>query len=141
MATRALNHVGITVSDLDRSLAFYCGIAGMELFSRRRMQGQWFDTLTHNEGADIDVAMVRLDGFVLQLVQYLAAGGASLDLAHHHPGNPHLCIDVDDVDAHHRRANDESLEPTPIVDILGSGIRSFYVDDPDGVPVEFLQMR
>ena len=31
------------------------------------------------------------------------------------------------------------LEPTPIVDILGTGIRSFYVRDPDGLPVEFLQ--
>jgi glyoxylase I family protein len=141
MAALALNHVGITVTDLDRSLAFYCGIAGMELFSRRRMQGEWFDTLTHNQGADIDVAMVRLEGFVLQLVQYLAAGGTALGLAHHHAGNPHLCINVDDVDAHHVRATEESLDPTPIVDILGSGIRSFYVNDPDGVPVEFLQMR
>lgn len=141
MAARALNHVGITVTDLDRSLGFWCGIAGLELFSRRRMSGAWFDTLTHNDGADIEVAMVRLDGFVLQLVQYLAAGGDALALAHHHAGNPHVCINVDDVDEHHRRALAESLDPTPIVDILGSGIRSFYVHDPDGVPVEFLQLR
>ena len=30
--------------------------------------------------------------------------------------------------------------PTAIVDISGTGIRSFYVEDPDGIPVELLQM-
>jgi len=29
--------------------------------------------------------------------------------------------------------------PTTIVDIAGTGYRSFYVDDPDGTPVEFIQ--
>ena len=139
MAVRALHHVGITVSDLNRSLDFYCGIAGFEVFSRRRMQGEWFDTLTHNQGADIDVAQLRLGSFHFQLVQYMAAGGDVLALAHHNVGNPHLCIDVDDVDAHHRLAVASELDPTPIVDILGSGIRSFYVHDPDRLPVEFLQ--
>lgn len=140
MTGHHLNHVGVTVRDLERSLAFYRDVVGMEVYSRRRMQGDWFDTLTHNSGADIDVAMLRLDGFVLQLVQYLAGGGDTLPLAHHHVGNPHLCIDVADVEAKHRDASARGgLDPTPIVDILGSGIRSFYVHDPDGLPVEFVQ--
>jgi catechol 2,3-dioxygenase-like lactoylglutathione lyase family enzyme len=135
----ALNHVGITVSDLERSIPFYRDVVGMELYSRRRMQGEWFDTLTHNSGADIDVAMLRMEGLTLQLVQYLAAGGTTLPLAHHNVGNPHLCINVEDVDAKHREATAlGGLDPTPIVDILASGSRSFYVHDPDGLPVEFL---
>jgi catechol 2,3-dioxygenase-like lactoylglutathione lyase family enzyme len=140
MGSRSLNHVGVTVSDIDRSVAFYCGMVGMEVTSRRQMQGEWFDTLTHNSGAVIDVAMLRLGDFVLQLVAYLEAGGDAMPLAHHNVGNPHLCIDVDDVDAAREQAVAfGGLEPTPIVDILGSGIRSFYVRDPDGVPVELLQ--
>ncbi len=51
-----------------------------------------------------------------------------------------MCINVADVDTKHVEAVAYGgLEPTPIVDILGSGIRSFYVHDPDGLPVEFLQ--
>ena len=140
MSAHSLNHVGITVRDIERSLAFYCDVVGMDVYSRRRMQGEWFDTLTHNSGADIDVAMLRLGGFVLQLVEYHAGGGDTLPLAHHHVGNAHLCINVSDVEAKHREATARGgLAPTPIVDILGSGIRSFYVHDPDGVPVEFVQ--
>ena len=135
----SLNHVGVTVRDIEESIAFYRDVVGMELFSRRRMQGDWFDTLTHNSGADIDVAMLRMEGLTLQLVQYLAAGGTTLPLAHHNIGNPHLCVNVDDVDAKHRESVARGgLDPTPIVDIMGLGIRSFYVHDPDGLPVEFL---
>jgi catechol 2,3-dioxygenase-like lactoylglutathione lyase family enzyme len=138
----SLNHIGLTVLDVERSVVFYRDVAGMEVWSRRQMQGEWFDTLTHNHGAVIDVAMLRLGSFTLQLVQYLEAGGDVLPVAHHHVGNPHLCINVADVDTMHDRAVAHGgLAPTPIVDILGSGIRSFYVRDPDGVPVEFLQMR
>lgn len=142
MSENSLNHIGLTVRDVERSVVFYRDVAGMEVWSRRQMQGEWFDTLTHNHGAVIDVAMLRLGTFTLQLVQYLEAGGDVLAVAHHHVGNPHLCINVPDVYAMHDRAEAYGgLEPTPIVDILGSGIRSFYVRDPDGVPVEFLQMR
>jgi catechol 2,3-dioxygenase-like lactoylglutathione lyase family enzyme len=135
-----LNHVGLTVSDLDRSIEFYRDTVGMKLESRVRIQGDWFDTLTHNRGADIDVAHLTLGTFTLQLVAYLAAGGERLELGHNQVGNPHLCIDVEDVEAKYRAvASTGRFDPTPIVDIMGSGTRSFYVADPDGVPVEFLQ--
>ena len=137
-----LNHVGITVTDLDTSLAFYRDVVGFTLGFRTRTTGEWFDTLTRNEGADIEIAMLRLADFTLQLVQYHAAGGATLPLAHHNVGNPHLCIEVDDVDARHEQiARSGRHDPTPIVDIMDTGIRSFYVHDPDGVPVELLQPR
>jgi catechol 2,3-dioxygenase-like lactoylglutathione lyase family enzyme len=139
MAT--LNHVGLTVSDLDRSVAFYCDVVGFTLATRRRIQGEWFDTLTHNEGADIDVAMLALGDVTLQLVQYVAAGGPTLALAHHKVGSPHLCITVDEVDARHAAVTASGRHhPTPFVDIMGTGFRSFYVADPDGVPVELLQL-
>ena len=54
--------------------------------------------LTWNEGAEIEVAMLALGGFTMQLVGYHAAGADPVAPGHNHPGNPHLCIDVDDVD-------------------------------------------
>jgi len=46
-----LFHVGLTVKDLQRSLAFYRDVAGMaagEIFSGHSLE---FDTLTNNPGA------------------------------------------------------------------------------------------
>ena len=137
-----LSHVGITVTNLDASLKFYCEVVGFELGLRTRVGGEWFDTLTRNQDADIEIAMLRLGDFVLQLVEYHSAGGVALPLAHHNIGNPHLSIEIEDVDARHQEISASTLhDPTPVVDIMGTGIRSFYVHDPDGVPVELLQMR
>ena len=134
--------MGLCVRDLGAAVDFYRDVAGFEVrVPPTRLGGEWFDTLTWNDGADIEIAMLALGGFTIQLVEYHAAGADAVAPGHNHPGNPHLCIDVDDVDAKH--ADVVALgahRPTAIVDIAGTGARSFYVEDPDGTPVEFLQM-
>jgi len=144
MAARSvgLNHMGLCVRDLGAALAFYRDVAGFEVrLPPTRMSGGWFDTLTRNDGAEIEVAMLDLAGFTIQLVEYHAAGADAVAPGHNHPGNPHLCIDVDDVDAKHAEVLALGAHrPTDVVDIAGTGVRSFYVEDPDGTPVEFLQM-
>jgi catechol 2,3-dioxygenase-like lactoylglutathione lyase family enzyme len=136
-----LNHVGLTVSDLDASVSFYTGVVGMQIDRRGiRTGGDWFDTLTGNAGAVIDVAMLRSGPLVLQLVQYEAGGNPDVATGHNRIGNLHLCINVDDVDAKHAEIVASGRHrPTPIVELPMPGLRSFYVEDPDGVPVELLQ--
>ena len=133
-----VNHVGLTVGDLDASVAFYAGVVGMELLTRTRSGGDWFDTLTDNRGAVIDVVMLRSPEMVLQLVQYGRGGNDEARTGHNRVGNVHLCINVDDVESKHR-ALTARYPTTPIVDLPVPGMRSFYVRDPDGIPVEFLQ--
>ena len=135
-----LNHIGLTVSDLDASIAFYRDVVGFAL-KRDRMvvEGEWFDTLTAAAGAKIEFALVGDDRFTLQLVQYLAGGAAAAPTGHAAVGNIHLCVEVDDVDARWAALSEQGYRLTPIVRIMGTDNRSFYVDDPDGVPVELLQ--
>ena len=134
--------MGLCVRDVGAAVAFYRDVAGFEVRTASfRLGGEWFDTLTWNEGAEIEVAMLALGDFTMQLVGYHAAGAEPVAPGHNHPGNPHLCIDVDDVDAKHAEVLALSAHrPTAIVEIAGTGARSFYVEDPDGTPVEFLQM-
>ncbi len=135
-----LNHVGLTVSDLEASIRFYRDVAGMRELLRHETGGEWFDQLTDNRGARLKLAHLGLGDFTLQLVEYTAAGGERLELAHKRPGNPHVCLTVDDVDTRYAHiAASGAHAPSPLVDIADTGVRSFYVSDPDGVLVEFLQ--
>jgi catechol 2,3-dioxygenase-like lactoylglutathione lyase family enzyme len=136
-----VNHVGLTVRDLDASVAFYTAVVGLEVLTRTRSGGDWFDTLTHNEGAVIDVVMLRSPDVVVQLVQYARGGDAPVPTGHNRAGNVHLCITVDDVEAKRSAVVAAGLDATPIVALPPPGMRSFYTADPDGVPVEFLQER
>ena len=136
------DHMGLTVSDLDASVAFYRDVVGMSPISRSepRRHGEWFEILTEHRGSVVQTAHLVLGAFKLQLVQYHEAGMGELALEHAAVGCPHLCIAVDDVGARHGLASDRAeLRATPIVRVLDGPARSFYVRDPDGVPVELIQ--
>jgi catechol 2,3-dioxygenase-like lactoylglutathione lyase family enzyme len=137
----SLNHVGVTVTDLEASRAFYVDVVGMELVSGGfRTGGSWFDTLTENSGAVIEAAMLSAGEMTLQLVQYHEAGNPEAATGHNRVGNLHLSFDVDDVEAKHAQLWERpELRATAIVQLPIEGYKSFYVRDPDGVPVEFIE--
>lgn len=135
-----LFHVGLTVSDLDRSLAFYRGVVGMEVRSVSEVDGDAFGRLTANPGARLRTALLEADGFQLQLVEYRAGGGQPLALDHRHVGSPHLSFWVADAAALRQQlAGSAGVTVTSDLESVVPGVRSFYVSDPDGVPVEFIE--
>jgi catechol 2,3-dioxygenase-like lactoylglutathione lyase family enzyme len=135
-----LFHVGLTVKDLECSLAFYRDIAGMTPGEVFYGESPEFDALTDNPGACLRGVHLTAGPFMLQLLQYEARGGITLDLHHNNVGSPHFCFYVPDVEAKYaelRQRGDVKIT-SEIVQIART-MRSFYIEDPDGVPVEFLQ--
>jgi catechol 2,3-dioxygenase-like lactoylglutathione lyase family enzyme len=100
-----------------------------------------FDRLTNNPGAKLKVIYMKAGPFLLQLIEYVAAGGTTLDLHHNNVGSPHISLYVADVEAKYRqlKSRDDVTITSDIIQITPN-MRSFYTEDPDGVPVEFLQM-
>jgi catechol 2,3-dioxygenase-like lactoylglutathione lyase family enzyme len=162
MALSTLFHIGLTVTDLDRSTAFYRDVVGLrddyDWSSRTDWSGADFSTtsggvryigikseafaeLTSNPAAEILTAYLRSDnGLLLQLTQYVAGGGGTVELAHDRAGSPHFCFYVEDSAA--KRAELEQRGDVKILSDLVQitpHMRSFYVADPDGVPIELLQ--
>jgi catechol 2,3-dioxygenase-like lactoylglutathione lyase family enzyme len=139
---RVVNHVGLTVTDLERSIAFYRDVVGLDIQVQHfRTGGEWFDTLTGNSGAVLDGAMLGDDSFCLQLLQYEQGGEPEPVTGHNRVGNLHLSINVADVVAKRQEILATGAhDPTPLVDLPVPGASSFYVHDPDGVPVEFMQL-
>jgi catechol 2,3-dioxygenase-like lactoylglutathione lyase family enzyme len=134
------NHIGLTVTDLDASTAFYRDVVGMELERRYPIaEDAWFKTLTENPDAVVEAVMLRLGAIRLQLVQY-HRGGSPGGTGHAALGGLHLCFEVDDVDATFTAlSSDGRYHVGPVVRREPYGGRSFYVHDPDGVPVELEQ--
>src|SRR5208337_3823892 len=78
-AMAELFHVGLTVKDLERSLTFYRDVAGMTAGKIQLGQSVEFDTLTNNPGARLRAVHLRAGSFMLQLLEYEAGGGTTLD--------------------------------------------------------------
>ena len=53
------NHTSFTVSDLDRTVAFFCDVLGFELVSKEGRDPVAIQKVTGVKGADIVVAYVR----------------------------------------------------------------------------------
>ncbi|MGE0682634.1 MAG: VOC family protein [Candidatus Binatia bacterium] len=137
-----LYHVGLTVKNLERSVAFYRDVVGMkeETEQMLNVSSKEFDTLTNNPGAKLKVAHLTLGSFMLQLIEYVDKGGVTLDLHHNNVGSPHLCIYVPNVEGKYKEVQQrrDVTITSGLVQIMPT-MRSFYTEDPDGVPVEFLQ--
>ena len=139
MAT--FGHVGLTVRNLAASLQFYRDVVGMTVESDFALENGGFAKLTRNPAAAIKVVHLRSGPFQLQLVEYTAGGGAAQSIHHNNSGSPHMSFNVSDVDAKFREVHGmpNAKIISDIVEVV-PGVRSFYTEDPDGVPVEFLQM-
>ena len=135
-----LFHVGLTVKNLERSLAFYRDVVGMQPGERFEVTSPEFDTLTNNPGAQLRVCYLTAGSFMLQLIEYVARGGMTLDLHHNNIGSPHMSFYVPDVETKYREVRQRGdVRVTSGLVQIAPTMRSFYTEDPDGVPVEFLQ--
>ena len=66
----ATNHTSFTVSDLDRSIAFFTEALGFEMLNRAPRDPQLVAGITGIAGADIEVAYIQGPGHRLELIQY-----------------------------------------------------------------------
>ena len=136
-----LDHIGLTVKDLEASIRFYRDVAGMSVETSFALENGGFARLTRNPQAAIKGAYLRAGAFKLQVLQYTAGGGTPQMIHHNNPGSPHMSLGVEDVEAKYREV--QAMAGAKIISGIEEvvpGFRSFYVEDPDGVPVELFQM-
>jgi catechol 2,3-dioxygenase-like lactoylglutathione lyase family enzyme len=99
---RRFDHVGVTVAELDRAIAFFVGL-GLEVDGRMFMEGEFVDTVIGIPDSRSEIAMLRAPD-----------GGAGLELSSfsrpdHQPGSPramstevglrNVAFEVDDLQA------------------------------------------
>jgi lactoylglutathione lyase len=138
-------HVGFQVSDLDRSVAYYRDVIGLELIDRLIRDEPYLSEVTGYPDVSLDIALLVEPNsrVMLELVRYPDGLGSAIDPATANPGTGHVCFVVDDVDAIYIRAVSagySSVNP-PVTPTRGmwTGGRSVYLRDPDGIRVELVQ--
>jgi catechol 2,3-dioxygenase-like lactoylglutathione lyase family enzyme len=139
---RALDHVGVTVDNLERSLAFYCDLLGLDIIEVSEGHNGSVVGLPEARMRIADVATG--DGTVLELIEYTAERSAPSPPAHNAPGCAHIGMRVADLDATldtlGTAGTQPAGEPMLVVDGLAwAGTRIAYVRDPDGSLIELVQ--
>src|SRR5438132_10890330 len=97
----ATDHTGITVSNLERSLAFWRDVLGFELSHTAHQTGELAKEITGVAGAEIKLAVLKAPGgHKIELLEYLAPPDRKhTDLRPCDVGSVHVALLIDDLDA------------------------------------------
>lgn len=141
----AADHTGITVTNLERSLAFWRDVLGFELSHRAHQTGELAAEITGVAGAEILLAVLKMPtGHKIELLEYLAPP----DRKHFAPrpcdvGSIHVALTVDDLDAVMSAIAPFGWKawgtPQTLASGPNAGKRVVYVRDQDGTTIEFMQ--
>lgn len=139
-----LHHVGITVSDVDRSAAFYSSLFDLDEFARLEMNGVLVSQNLQVPDATILILLLQGRNGILELIQYLTPEGKPFALRNCDVGATHVCFTVEDIEAFARELASRGIASNgppndPIPDGPAAGSRFMYFRDPDGITVEVLQ--
>jgi glyoxylase I family protein len=140
----AADHTGITVSNLEKSLAFWRDVLGFELSHRAHQTGELPEQITGVAGAEILIAVVKAPGHKIELLEYRApADRKKLDARPCDVGSVHVALTVDDLDGVLEKIAASGWKsagkPQTLTTGPNAGKRVVYVRDPDGTTIEFMQ--
>jgi len=139
------DHTGITVENLERSLAFWRDVLGFELSHTAHQTGELAKEITGVAGAEIKLAVVKTPGsHKIELLEYLAPPDRKqVALRPCDVGSVHVALLVDDLDAVLERISASDWKaagkPQTLTSGPNKGKRVIYVRDPDGTTIEFMQ--
>src|SRR5215471_18503071 len=145
---RAVDAIGMTVADMDRSLAFYTQVLAFERVSDVEVAGSAYEHLQGVFGLRMRVVHLRLGDEALVLTAYLAPKGRPIpvDSRSHDRWFQHIAIIVSDMERAYGWLRQHKVEHAstgpqrlPAWNTTAAGIQAFYFKDPDGHLLEILQ--
>jgi catechol 2,3-dioxygenase-like lactoylglutathione lyase family enzyme len=143
----AADHTGMTVSNLERSLAFWRDVLGFEYSHTTHQKGKVAEEITGVADAEINLAVVKAPGgHKIELLEYLAPADRKkrTGLRPCDVGHVHVALTVDDLEAVLNTIAasgcKEAGEPQTLTSGPNAGKRVVYVRDPDGTTIEFMEL-
>ncbi len=149
MTVQSIYHVGVVVSDLERSLEWYTNVLGLEVERpTRELTGDWISQVTGFENTRMKMAWVGTGGECsIELNEYVEPAGESgpADRDRNDVGTSHVGLEVDDVHAWYDRLSAAGVEfagppPPKLPNVTYPWARcAVYLRDPDGNLLELLE--
>lgn len=138
-----MNHVGIVVADMDRSVSFYRDMLGMELLGQAfAFGGPLFDQVMALDNVKGKICMMKKANVQLELYEFETPASAVKDpnYAVSDRGISHFGVNVEDIDATYERLSAAGVRFHCPVLQFGSGMKATYGRDPDGNVFELMEL-
>lgn len=140
------NHVGITVKNLERSVAFYRDMFDLEpgMVYQAAAGPELQQSLRLPEHTQ-RIALIPIDDVVIELIEFTPTRRSDFDGRQDDTGYAYISFEVDDLEALYQRLSAKGVEftspPRVAPDIQPvTGSKFVFAKDPDGKTIELVQM-
>ncbi len=145
--TKKVDAIGITVSEMDRSVKFYSEILGFKKISDTEVYGNSYEELQNLFGLRMRIVRMQLGDEFIELTDYLTSGGRSIpeDAKSNDLFFQHIAIVVSDMDRAYLLLKEKKVEHVstgpqtiPVSNAAAAGVKAFYFHDPDRHNLELI---
>ncbi|HEY5154306.1 MAG TPA: VOC family protein [Acidimicrobiales bacterium] len=145
MAIQSISHLGLCVSDLERSTRFYCDVLGFREQFTMTMGDEVAATMEQDPGIGFTSRSLIRPDLRIELLAWdtPAAVGDGQRRPMTQLGLTHLCVRVERIDELAQAAvaaggayHPETLSILPGMGVDGADVELVYLTDPDGIRIE-----
>ena len=144
-----LDHVAVTVSDLDRSLHFYVDLLGFKEIERHLLEGETISKMAGKEKVTLQVvrlAIPETPNILVDLQLYIEPPSEASNAVLGMSNQGHFCFGVSDLDQAYQDLSAAGVEfvSEPVVFDLGDeweygALKVVFFKDPDGFILELME--
>ena len=141
-----LDHVSVTVSDMERSLAFYRDLLGLKEVERHRLEGEGISKMAGKESAVMEVVRLvapETEGIEIDLQHYVEPEGKVSDVHLGDVRHSHICFGVPNLAQAYEQLSEKGVkfvsEPVSF-DLEWAIVHVVFFEDPDGYVLELMQV-
>jgi len=138
-------HVGITVTDIERSLEFYRELLGFEVYKDMEESGEYIDNFSGIK--DIKVRTVKMkatDGSLIELLEYKSHRNDNTKCKNElitTIGCSHFALTTDDLDYLYKKLSHRGIRFNSEPQLSPDGYAKIaFCRDPDGVLIELVEV-
>ncbi len=143
----SVHHIGITVSDLERSIDFYYRILGLEFAKAPTgiFGGKELSRGVGVPGASLRLVMFKAGSTLIELIEYSAPESpVSEPLPNNGYGASHVAFEVDDIEYEKKRLEDQGVYFLSDINVVNerpfAAWKWVYFLDPDGISHELVEI-
>ena len=138
------HHTSFTVADLERSLAFFRDVLGLEVLGTREVRDDYFARIVGLPGCVVKAALLKLPGgHHLELFEYVEPLGQGVAPRPCDPGSSHLALVTHDLAGLYQKLKTSGVDfvSAPVLITAGPnrGGYGVYLRDPNGILLELFQ--
>lgn len=141
-----VDHIAFAVSNLEQSLHFYRDQLGIPVILQRVWQEDYVRQMVGIADATLNIALLQLPGpggLILELIEYEQPRGAPIPTQVYTPGNAHMALRLNDIEALHTRLLAEGIQflspPMAVTAGPNHGRKAVYLRDPDGIVIQLME--